>query len=177
MTDKAELADKIVQYVRSRGNDATDVRDAVHEAVHALDGGAEDWDRDEIHRALMDGLLGGSKERTLPVTSEVNARAMEWAVCDWLGVEYDPKHWLPISPMEALKYGIMLPPQDFEAAVRRQRRLVDPETWVTELLRGWRGTSPTGRIVGTRPNLQNIPIRTEEGRRIREALVRSKEKP
>lgn len=29
----------------------------------------------------------------------------------------------------------------------------------------------TGRLASTDPNLQNIPIRTDEGRRMREALV------
>lgn len=32
-------------------------------------------------------------------------------------------------------------------------------------------TSKTGRIICARPNLQNLPIRTEEGRRIRDAFV------
>jgi len=31
--------------------------------------------------------------------------------------------------------------------------------------------SPTGRRVCASPNLQNIPVRTKEGRRIREAFV------
>lgn len=30
---------------------------------------------------------------------------------------------------------------------------------------------PSGRVTSHRPNLQNIPIRTEEGRRIRAAFV------
>lgn len=33
--------------------------------------------------------------------------------------------------------------------------------------------SPTGRLVSSTPALQNLPIRTEEGRRVRDAFVQT----
>ncbi len=39
-------AAKIIEAVRARGNDPRDLRDAAHEAHHALEVKAKDWDRD-----------------------------------------------------------------------------------------------------------------------------------
>src|SRR4029079_7570743 len=47
---------------------------------------------------------------------------------------------------------------------------VDPATGRVHTSYSLAGTS-TGRLSSNDPNLQNIPIRTEEGRKIREAFV------
>jgi len=47
---------------------------------------------------------------------------------------------------------------------------IDPETGRVHTSYSIAGAN-TGRLASTEPNLQNIPIRTEEGRRIREAFV------
>ncbi|WOI57094.1 DNA polymerase I [Palleronia sp. LCG004] len=52
---------------------------------------------------------------------------------------------------------------------------IDPETGRVHTSYSIAGAA-TGRLASTDPNLQNIPIRTEEGRRIREAFVAPKGK-
>ncbi len=49
-------------------------------------------------------------------------------------------------------------------------RMVNPETGRVHTSYG-QATAVTGRLASTDPNLQNIPVRTAEGRRIREAFV------
>ena len=47
---------------------------------------------------------------------------------------------------------------------------INPDTGRVHTSYAQTGAS-TGRMASTDPNLQNIPVRTEEGRRIREAFV------
>lgn len=49
-------------------------------------------------------------------------------------------------------------------------KMVNPRTGRVHTTYG-QATAVTGRLASTDPNLQNIPVRTEEGRRIREAFV------
>lgn len=49
-------------------------------------------------------------------------------------------------------------------------KMVNPQTGRVHTTYG-QATAVTGRLASTDPNLQNIPVRTEEGRRIREAFV------
>ncbi|CAG9169287.1 DNA polymerase I [Cupriavidus pampae] len=49
-------------------------------------------------------------------------------------------------------------------------KMVNPNTGRVHTSYG-QATAVTGRLASTEPNLQNIPVRTEEGRRIREAFI------
>jgi DNA polymerase-1 len=49
-------------------------------------------------------------------------------------------------------------------------KMVNPRTGRVHTTYG-QATAVTGRLASTDPNLQNIPVRTEEGRRIREAFI------
>lgn len=51
-------------------------------------------------------------------------------------------------------------------------RMVNAQTGRVHTSYG-QATAVTGRLASTEPNLQNIPVRTEEGRRIREAFIAS----
>ncbi len=93
--------DAVIQAIRSRGGDATELRDAAHEACHALACGVPDgkWDRDTIHRYVMRGGYGRAAE------GEVVARLVEQEVCKVLGVVTNNiEHWLLVSCMEAIKF-------------------------------------------------------------------------
>ena len=77
-------AEKIITYVRKMGSDATSLRDASHEAHHALNAGlVKRWDRTTIDHAIM------RKVRSIKgrIDEEIMARAVEQIVCADLGVE------------------------------------------------------------------------------------------
>lgn len=111
----------IIEAVQNRGNDATTLRDAIHEAHHAIEAGAESWDRDSIHEAVERRWQGRSE---LPdrIRNEIEARAAEWAACDAHGIKYKVEHWHTMMVMEAVRDGIHLPYEETLRALRELRR-------------------------------------------------------
>jgi DNA polymerase-1 len=100
------------------------------------------------------GLPGGTKTKT-----------GQWAttadVLEDLATEHDfPARVLDYRQLQKLKSTYTDALQDY----------INPETGRVHTSYSIAGAN-TGRLASTDPNLQNIPIRTEEGRRIREAFV------
>ena len=86
---------RIVRWAQENGSDATTFRDAVHESYHAVDLGVSNWDREEIHLAV---LRLRPAERAM---HELAARAAEWLACERVGIPYNHKHWALIAACEA----------------------------------------------------------------------------
>lgn len=130
-----EKAWRIVEYVRAMGNDARDVRDAAHEAHHALDAPMKNkpWTRDNIHYALE--VKANAKARawgrspsgmaaSMMISYELDARAVEKIVCNHIGIEYDDDHWTHVAWMETLhSMRIALPTDFFEEGLRTRLRV------------------------------------------------------
>ena len=100
------------------------------------------------------GLEGGKKGKT-------GAYATGADVLEDLATEHDlPARVLDWRQLSKLKSTYTDALQDH----------IDPDTGRVHTSYSIAGAS-TGRLASTDPNLQNIPVRTEEGRRIREAFV------
>lgn len=97
-------ADLFIAAVRARGSDAKNVRDAAHEACHALECGmTKPWEREALHRAITKHCM--KKGRSQLLMSEILARAVEQLVCRRLGVKVEPvEHWAFLACMEAIKF-------------------------------------------------------------------------
>lgn len=94
---------EIIAWVRSNGSDTDDLRDAAHEASHALEVRPRRWDRESIHAKIM------WKSLTFKVMTELEARAVERLVCAAHGVEHDWEFFVSLALIEALKSGVQLP--------------------------------------------------------------------
>lgn len=103
---------KIVEWVRSKGSDADNLRDAAHEASHALEVKPRRWDRESIHAKVM------RKGQIFAIRSELEARAVERIVCATHGVEHDWDGYEFTAFMEAGKSGIWLP-KDLGTHIKR----------------------------------------------------------
>lgn len=96
--EKHRTAKGIIEYVRSRGSDTSNLRDAVHEACHALEAKIENWDRNSIHEAMQ--------KIPTRIPSEITARAVEQIVCSDLGVSIATiETWCHIACTEATTLG------------------------------------------------------------------------
>lgn len=86
----------VILTVRARGSDAITLRDAAHEASHALEYGLDEWDR-----ASIDERLSRVKSPRDRFNSEVHARAVEKLVCVHFGVDYDTAGYHAVALLEA----------------------------------------------------------------------------
>ncbi|HEY5553047.1 MAG TPA: hypothetical protein VIK52_14235 [Opitutaceae bacterium] len=93
---------RLIALCERRGNGKPrDLRDAAHEAFHALTVNARNWDREKIHRALVRKF-----DRAHLWIHEMHARAVEQLVCRHFGVECGTlESWVHVSVMEAIKTG------------------------------------------------------------------------
>lgn len=107
MTELVLSAETFLKRVRSMGSDAEDVRDAAHEAFHALENRvAAPWTRERVHEAML------ARYETKPPAElwlhELIARILEQVVCSKLGADAggDLKHWITVSSFEAVRRGV-----------------------------------------------------------------------
>jgi len=129
----SEIADRILRLVRKHGSDADDVRDAAHEASHALQLGIPkgSWDRETIHAAVM---KLSPAERGV---TEVLARAVEAEICALCQTPYNQDYFLMLAVIEALKSGVRLP-NEFKEIVEEARTRSFQVRWLVRRVRALR---------------------------------------
>jgi hypothetical protein len=110
--------------IRSHGCDATDLRDAAHEAHHALDARVRGkWSRERIHRALVAKASKSGLGRSTLVSYEIDARAVEWIICERYGIAYDLDAWANTMWWETAKnMNIQLPNDGWIQTAIRMRK-------------------------------------------------------
>jgi DNA polymerase-1 len=147
-----------VDLLRGMGRDLDRQLEALTRAVHALAGGEFNINSPaQLREVLFErlGLRAGKK------TAKTRASSTAEDVLEELAQEHElPRRILDYRGVQKLKstYVDALP------------ALVHPRTGRVHALLN-QTVAATGRISSSDPNLQNIPIRTAEGRRIREAFV------
>ena len=114
----------------------------------------------QIGEILFDqmGLDGGKKTKTGQWSTDVGT--LEKLSAQGHGIVTDILEWRGLSKLKST----------YTDALQEQ---INPETGRVHTSFSMAGTS-TGRLASSDPNLQNIPIRTEDGRKIREAFIADK---
>lgn len=123
----------VLSAIRRRGSDASDFRDAVHEATHALQAKVPPpWDRERVNGYLT-RFCKGLPERLME--AEARARATEMVACRAVGIEYDAGGWMAIAVIEAGQAGISIPVVAFADWVDRIAAAPETERRVRRILR------------------------------------------
>jgi DNA polymerase-1 len=131
-----------------------EIEDRAHEeAGHAFNVGSPKQIGDVLFGEM--GLPGGKKTKTGAWSTDVK-------VLDELA---DQGHALPRTILEWRLYSKLK-----STYTDTLREAINPRTSRVHTTFGLAAT-PTGRLSSTDPNLQNIPMRTEEGRKIRAAFI------
>lgn len=114
----------------------------------------------QIGEILFDqmGLEGGKKTKTGQWSTDVGM--LEKLSAQGHGIVTNILEWRGLSKLKST----------YTDSLQEQ---INPETGRVHTSFSMAGTS-TGRLASSDPNLQNIPIRTEDGRKIREAFVADK---
>lgn len=109
-------AQALIDLARSKGSDARDLRDAVHEAVHGLQLGTDDWSRRNLTKRF------NAQTNKIPhFNLECEARGAEWLACERAGIEYDLASWAAIATLESAKQGMPFSMEDYEQGIRRAK--------------------------------------------------------
>lgn len=127
-TSRDSIAEGVVAWARAQGSDTREVRDAAHEASHAVELRVNDWHRESIHAAVME-LPPVERART-----EVEARAVEQLVCEALGVHHEWDGFLALCAIEATRSGVVFPNLEtlkrMVATVKRAPQVVRRAEWI-----------------------------------------------
>lgn len=128
----ARIGHEVIALCAKHGNKARDVRDAAHEAFHALYVNARDWDREKVHAKLKKRF-----DKAGLWIHEMQARAVEQLVCRHYGIDAgELDGWVFVSIREAVSH--RLPFGEFDVSLQLARQFMDDpraRLWVNEIVK------------------------------------------
>ncbi len=132
--------------------------EAIEKEVHKLAGGPFNIGSPKQLGDILFGQMGLSGGRKTPTGAwSTDSQVMEDLAADGVELARKVLDWRQLTKLRST-YTDALPAH------------IDPETGRVHTSYALAATS-TGRLASTDPNLQNIPVRTEEGRKIRSAFI------
>lgn len=106
----------VIDFVKSRGGDPRDFRDAVHEAIHGMQLETEDWSRSNLTLIFDEDV-----DRAHLFAWECEARAAEWLACERVGIEYNLEKWAGNAAIESAKQGMPFSPSMYMNGIERAK--------------------------------------------------------